>query len=61
MQSRTIGVFTMCDEIPARKLPSFLKRCLNPSSEENGAVHLQPNGWVACMNAHIEGLPDEVI
>ena len=51
----------MCDEIPARKLPSFLKRCLNPSSEENGAVHLQPNGWVACMNAQIEGLPNEVI
>lgn len=63
LQSKTIGVFTMCDEVPQRKMPNFLARCQNLASEEsavNGAVHLQPHGWIACMNAQPKGLAPEV-
>jgi len=54
LERRTVGVFTMCDELPRRKIDIFKKRLDAKAGEETGAVRLDPHGWVATMMAPIE-------
>ena len=54
LERRTVGVFTMCDELPRRKIDTFKKRLDPKAGEETGAVTLAPHGWIATMLAPIE-------
>eukprot|EP00961_Rhodomonas_salina_P038677 519670-Rhodomonas_salina.2 len=53
LESRTVGVFTMCNEAAPRQLKLMVERLATDATEESGAVQLAPHGWVATMNAHI--------
>lgn len=51
LQSRTLGVFTMCDEIQPRVLDSFRRHLAGEAEPGSGeGVRLHPHGWVATSN-----------
>ena len=54
LERRCVGVFTMCDEVPKRKLDLLKKRLEAGAGKDSGVVRLTPHGWVATMLAPIE-------
>mmetsp|Transcript_4465 Transcript_4465/g.11603 ORF Transcript_4465/g.11603 Transcript_4465/m.11603 type:complete len:980 (-) Transcript_4465:191-3130(-) len=53
LHGKTIGVFTMCDEVSVRLRPKLLKRLQQSdgeADEASGMVLLEPHGWVGVMN-----------
>ena len=54
LESRTIGVFTMCDDVVQRKISSLAAHLPNPTDSCHGGVALEPHGWYATMNAPID-------
>lgn len=56
LQGKTVGVFTMVDEVmPGRKWEMFKERLLNPNEVNNGGVPVEPHGWVPVVNAAVMG------
>jgi len=52
--SRCVGVFTMVDDVPKRKLALLSNRMQSDPDLDSGAVQLMPHGWVATMNVPID-------
>ena len=50
LYSKTFGVFTFCDELGVKNARR-LKQWIRNSSDGQGAVALEPHGWVATANA----------
>ena len=50
LYSKTFGVFTFCDELGKRNARRLKQWIRNPS-EGQGALALEPYGWVATANA----------
>ena len=56
LQDRTLGVFTMCDEIQPRMLDAFRRHLADASGPGPGeGLRLVPHGWVATSNRPVDG------
>mmetsp|Transcript_12257 Transcript_12257/g.30766 ORF Transcript_12257/g.30766 Transcript_12257/m.30766 type:complete len:695 (+) Transcript_12257:357-2441(+) len=52
LQSKTVGVFTMCDELVPRT-QQILMRHMEPNGKVDG-MSLEPHGWVCVMNEYVD-------
>jgi hypothetical protein len=57
LESRTLGVFTMCDEYQM-SLGKVSRKMHDPPDVDQGGIALAPHGWYATMNAPVEGGAD---
>ena len=57
LESRTLGVFTMCDEYQT-SLGKVRRKMQDPPDVDQGGIALAPHGWYATMNAPVEGGAD---
>ena len=66
LESRTIGVFTMCDDVVQRKISSLAAHLPNPTDSCHGGVALEPHGqgwqgrWGALTSAPRPAPPSKI-